>query len=152
MTTKLFRSKVLLSLSLLFVSGLIAAGPEMVVYKTKTCGCCSKWVEHLRAKGFTVTVKEVDSMVETHRKLGVPANLQSCHTGAVNGYSIEGHVPAADITRLLKEHPKARGLAVPGMPAGSPGMEVDRKDAYSVMMFQASGEATVYKSYPGDGK
>ena len=150
MTTKQFASKMLLSL--LVTTGLGAAGPEMVVYKTKTCGCCSKWVDHLRAKGFTVTVKEVDSMVETHRKLGVPANLQSCHTGVVNGYSIEGHVPAAEITRLLKEHPKAKGLSVPGMPAGSPGMEGGRQDAFSVMLFKETGEATIYKSYPGDAQ
>lgn len=150
MTTKQFGPKMLLLF--VFATGLGAASPDMVVYKTKTCGCCSKWVEYLRAKGFTVTVKEVDSMVETHRKLGVAANLQSCHTGVVNGYSIEGHVPAEEITRLLKEHPKAKGLSVPGMPAGSPGMEAGRQDAYSVMLFQASGEATIYKSYPGDGK
>lgn len=150
MTTKQFGTKMLILL--LLATGLGAASPDMVVYKTKTCGCCSKWVDYLRAKGFTVTVKEVDSMVETHRKLGVAANLQSCHTGVVNGYSIEGHVPAEEIARLLKEHPRAKGLSVPGMPAGSPGMEAGRRDAYSVMLFQVSGEATIYKSYPGDGK
>src|SRR5688572_22528129 len=108
-----------------------AAPPSMVVYKTPTCGCCSKWVDHVKAAGFNVTVHDVQSTAEYRRKYGVPDQLQSCHTGVVNGYAIEGHVPVADIQTLLKKRPKAKGLAVPGMPIGSPGMEQGpRRQAY----------------------
>ena len=127
-----------------------AAGPLISVVKTPTCGCCSKWVDHLRANGFTATVKDVQSTVEFRRKAGVPDQLQSCHTAIVEGYAIEGHVPAADIHRLLKLKPKAKGLAVPGMPLGSPGMEANRRDAYSVLLFQTDGRVGVFTKYPGD--
>jgi hypothetical protein len=127
-----------------------AAAPEIVVYKTATCGCCGKWVEHLKANGFTPVVKEVTSMTESRREHDVPAELASCHTAVVAGYTVEGHVPASAIKRLLKEKPKAKGLAVPGMPMGSPGMEGPRRDAYSVMLFQSDGRASVFESYPGD--
>lgn len=135
-------------LALLLSAGLQAAEPEMTVFKTKTCGCCGKWVEHIRASGFKVTVKEVASTADYQKQYGVPERLQSCHTAIVGGYTIEGHVPAADIQRLLKERPKAKGLAVPGMPAGSPGMEGARSDAYSVVKFDAAGAASVYRKYP----
>ena len=91
-----------------------AAEPEMQVYKTSTCGCCGKWVEHLRANGFKVTVTEVSSVAEYRAKFGVPNNLASCHTGVVNGYVVEGHVPVREIKKMLEEKPKAVGLAVPG--------------------------------------
>src|SRR5262245_37331396 len=100
-----------------------AAAPVITVYKDPNCGCCSIWVEHLRKNGFEVTVQEPGNMVEIKRKLGVPTYLQSCHTAVIDGYTIEGHVPAAEIHRLLKERPNAKGLTVPGMPLGSPGME-----------------------------
>jgi hypothetical protein len=125
-----------------------AAGAKMQVYKTPTCGCCGKWVEHVRAAGFDVSVTEVPDTTEYRRKAGVPDDLQSCHTAVVNGYAVEGHVPAADIQRLVASRSKAKGLAVPGMPMGSPGMEGSRSDAYSVMLFSADGKASVYKSYP----
>jgi hypothetical protein len=124
------------------------AGAKMQVYKTPTCGCCGKWVEHVRAAGFDVSVTEVPDTTEYRRKAGVPDDLQSCHTAVVNGYAVEGHVPAADIQRLVASRSKAKGLAVPGMPMGSPGMEGSRSDAYSVMLFSADGKASVYKSYP----
>lgn len=126
-----------------------AAAPQVHVFKTPTCGCCSKWVEHLRANGFDVTVQDVMSTAEYRRKYGVPEKLQSCHTAVVSGYAIEGHVPALEIQRLLKDRPKAKGLAVPGMPAGSPGMEGHRSDAYSVLIFDGEGRASVYQKYPG---
>jgi hypothetical protein len=128
---------------------LSAAGIKMQVYKTATCGCCAKWVEHLKANGFDVTVENVPSTAPYRAKYGVPEAMGSCHTGVVNGYSIEGHVPAREILRLVKSGAKAKGLAVPGMPTGSPGMEVgDRVDAYSVMLFDANGKTSVYQNYP----
>lgn len=127
-----------------------AAAPQVNVFKTSTCGCCSKWVEHLRTNGFAPAVKDVPSTAEYRRRYGVPDQLQSCHTATVGGYTIEGHVPAADIRRLLKNRPKAKGLAVPGMPLGSPGMEAPRRDAYSVLLFHSDGRASVYQKYPGD--
>ena len=126
-----------------------AAAPQVYVFKTPTCGCCSKWVEHLRANGFDVNVQDVTSTAEYRRKYGVPEKLQSCHTAVVSGYAIEGHVPAQEIQRLLKNRPKAKGLAVPGMPAGSPGMEGPRSDAYAVLIFDGEGRASVYQKYPG---
>jgi len=127
-----------------------AAGPQVDVFKSRTCSCCSKWVEHLRANGFTVNVKEVDSTAGYQRQYGVPQKLQSCHTAVVEGYVIEGHVPAADIQRLLKTRPAAKGLAVPGMPMGSPGMEGPRRQAYSVLLFNADGGVTVFQQYAGN--
>ena len=127
-----------------------AAGPSVQVYKTPTCGCCGNWVKHLRDKGFQVAVQEVEDTAVYRRRFGVPEALASCHTAVVGGYALEGHVPAAEIQRLLKEKPKAKGLSVPGMPAGSPGMEMDgAQQAYSVMLFDAQGAATVYQRYPG---
>src|SRR5438045_4119935 len=119
------------------------------VYKTPTCGCCGKWVEHLKSNGFTPNVIEVPSTTEYRKKFGIPDKLQSCHTAVVKGYAIEGHVPAADIQRLLKTPGKLKGLAVPGMPAGSPGMEQGPgRDAYSVLGIDAAGNVSEFKKYP----
>ena len=139
----------IVSAGLLVLPLLSQTAPQVTVYKTRTCGCCSLWVDHLKGNGFNVTVQEVDSTAEYERRYGVPRQLQSCHTAVVNGYAIEGHVPAREIHRLLKEKPNAKGLAVPGMPMGSPGMEGSRKDSYSVMLFDAQGRSSVYQSYPG---
>ncbi len=121
---------------------------SITVYKTATCGCCSKWVDHLRANGFTVDAKDVTeaALVSMKRDVGVPAELESCHTAIVDGYVVEGHVPADVIQEFLEEHPKAVGLAVPGMPLGSPGMESDVKQPYDVLLFDASGTSKVYRS------
>jgi hypothetical protein len=121
---------------------------SITVYKTTTCGCCLKWVDHLRANGFTVDAKDVteSALVSMKRDLGVPSALESCHTAIVDGYVVEGHVPADVIQEFLEEHPKAVGLAVPGMPLGSPGMESDVKQPYNVLMFDASGASKVYRS------
>ena len=124
--------------------GLRAADNAMTVFKTSTCGCCIKWVEHLRANGFQVTVQDVPSTDEYSRKHGVPEALRSCHVGVVEGYAIEGHVPAADIKRLLKERPAVRGLAVSGMPSGSPGMEQGHVEAYDVLSYDKAGKSAVY--------
>jgi len=127
-----------------------AASSRVSVFKDPNCGCCGKWVEHLRKNGFQVSVQEVRDLAAYRRQLGVPADLASRHTATVEGYSIEGHVPAREIQRLLKERPKAKGLAVPGMPLGSPGMESTRTQAYSVVLFDGNGRTTVYKSYPAE--
>lgn len=125
-----------------------SSGPLVTVFKTPTCGCCGKWVEHLKANGFAVKVQEVTDTAGYEKQYHVPRTMLSCHTAVVNGYTIEGHVPAAEIKRLLYERPKAVGLAVPGMPAGSPGMEAARSEAYSVYVFDESGHASVYARYP----
>src|SRR5437868_7801638 len=137
-------------LILLVTMRLCAAAPEVQVFKTATCGCCRKWVEHVKSNGFAVNVTDVASTAEYRKKYGVPDALQSCHTAIVNGHSIEGHVPAADIQRLLKSGAKAKGLAVPGMPMGSPGMEGPRRDPFNVMLFDGQGKASVYQKYSGD--
>ena len=134
--------------ALLLSQSLLAVGPEVSVYKTRTCGCCSKWVDHMKANGFDVKVTDVPSTAEYRQKYGVPEKFLSCHTAVVKGYAIEGHVPAADVQRLLKTGAKGKGLAVPGMPIGSPGMEQGpRRAAYSVLLFQADGTATEFQKY-----
>ncbi len=109
--------------------------PPMVVFRDPTCGCCHKWVEHLVSNGFAVTVNDAPVMKAVKARLGVPPELASCHTGEIGGYVIEGHVPAVAIKRLLAEKPAARGLAVPGMPIGSPGMEGGEPEVYEVTLF-----------------
>ncbi len=126
-----------------------AAGPVIDVYKSESCGCCTGWVKHLQANGFTVKAKNVDDPSDYRAKFGIPQELGSCHTGMVQGYALEGHVPAAEIKRLLAEKPKAIGLAVPSMPIGSPGMEGPRSDPYDVFLVQADGRRSVYKHYTG---
>lgn len=116
----------------------------ITVYKSPTCGCCEKWISHLEANGFRVTAYDTNDMDSIKQQQGVPAQLGSCHTALVEGYVIEGHVPADDIRRLLKEKPVAAGLAVPGMPMGSPGMEGPRKDPYNVLLFNRSGDVAIY--------
>jgi hypothetical protein len=125
----------------------MAAAPVVNVYKSATCGCCEEWVKHLRANGFTVTAHNVANPSDTREKMGMPEHLGSCHTAIVDGYAIEGHVPAADIKRLLAAKPKAKGLAVPAMPLGSPGMDGPRKDAYDVYLVLPDGSAKVYQHY-----
>lgn len=120
---------------------------EITVYKSPTCVCCSKWVEHLEDSGFTVKAHNRNDMQLIKQQLRISRPLQSCHTAIINGYVIEGHVPAADIKRLLAEKPQIHGLTVPGMPMGSPGMEGPRKDAYNVLAIDRQGKTTVYNQY-----
>jgi hypothetical protein len=122
------------------------SGPEVVVYKTPTCGCCTAWEDHLREHGFTVTSVVQNDLTMAKQVHGVPPALQSCHTGVVEGYAIEGHVPADVIRRLLRERPEVRGIAVPGMPTGSPGMEhpSGRKDPYEIYTFDENGPSAVF--------
>jgi hypothetical protein len=124
-----------------------AKEPTITVYKDPNCGCCKSWIEHLIKHGYRVDAKDTSEMTEIKRTLGVPDALTSCHTGVVNGYVIEGHVPAADIARLLRKKPKVVGLAVPGMPMGSPGMEGPRTDRYKVLSFDKAGKTKTFASY-----
>ena len=121
--------------------------PVITVYKDPNCGCCKNWVEHLIKHGYTVSTKDTRGMNEIKRTLGVPPKVEACHTGLVNGYLIEGHVPAADIDRLLKQKPRVAGLAVPGMPMGSPGMEGPRTQHYEVLSFERNGKTRVFASH-----
>jgi hypothetical protein len=123
-----------------------AGGSRVIkIYKSATCGCCAKWVDHVKAAGFEPEVHDVPSVPAVNASHGVPPPLQSCHMALVGGYVIEGHVPADLIERLLKERPNVAGLAVPGMPAGSPGMEVGGSAApYQVVAFTRDGQTTVY--------
>jgi hypothetical protein len=117
----------------------------MQVYKTPTCGCCAKWVDHMKLAGFAPEVHDMPDVSPVKAKVGLPPTLQSCHTALVDGYVIEGHVPADLVQRLLKEKPKVAGIAVPGMPVGSPGMEMGgRKDPYEVIAFTKEGTTSVY--------
>jgi hypothetical protein len=116
----------------------------MTVYKSPTCGCCGKWVEHMRANGFEVTVTDMPDVAPIKDKEGVPTALRSCHTALVGSYAIEGHVPADVVKKLLKEKPAAAGIAVPGMPMGSPGMEGATKDTYNIVLFDKAGKTSVY--------
>jgi hypothetical protein len=124
--------------------------PRLEVWKDPDCGCCQDWVKHLQAEGFQVKVHDSGNTA-ARKRLGVPDRLGSCHTGLVGGYAIEGHVPAREIHRLLKERPQAIGLAVPGMPVGSPGMDGHeyggRKDPYDVVLIGRSDTTRVYQSY-----
>lgn len=125
--------------------------PVVEVYKTPTCGCCSKWVDHLKANGFTVVTTDLDDLDAVKKKHGVPTDLASCHTAVASGYAIEGHVPAADIARMLKQRPQILGIAVPSMPAGSPGMEVPSGlvQPYRVIAFDKNGKTSVYAMHGG---
>jgi hypothetical protein len=126
-----------------------APAPHVQVYKDPSCSCCAKWVEHLKQHGFTVSIETVPDTSVYRKKFGIPDNMASCHTGLIEGYALEGHVPAPEIQRVLKERPKAKGLAVPGMPLGSPGMEVGTtQQPYSVMLVDAQGKGSVYQRYP----
>ncbi len=144
----------ILTASLAVAAGLMAAtasqparAAEIAVYKSPWCGCCEQWIGHMRSQGHTVAVQDMEGLDAVKKMARVPEDLQSCHTAFVAGYVLEGHVPAADLARLLAERPKARGLAVPGMPGGSPGMEGAAAEPYDVMLFQTDGSARVFSRY-----
>jgi hypothetical protein len=148
------RSPLLMALvsTLLFSAApVVAEEPlaEITVWHSPTCGCCTDWINHLEQAGFPVRSHAQHDVAMIKHRLGLPNNLASCHTGMVDGYVIEGHVPAADIKRLLKERPFVRGLSVPGMPIGSPGMEMgDRVDPYEVLSFDEDGKTEVFSRHP----
>lgn len=146
------RRSVLAGAALLLIAHLPAAAKPLFaeVWKDPNCGCCKDWVIYLEANGFTVRVNDSGNTAARAR-LGIPTKLGSCHTGLVEGYAIEGHVPAREIIRLLREKPAVLGLAVPGMPVGSPGMDGavygDRRDPYDVLLVSRDGSTRVYQSY-----
>jgi hypothetical protein len=121
--------------------------PTLEVWKSRTCGCCKAWVRHVEEAGFKVTVNEVDDVAPKKQQLKVPPELSSCHTAVVDGYVVEGHVPAADIVRLLKERAKVKGIYVPGMPVGSPGMEGPDGKAYEVLALDDAGKVSVFATH-----
>ena len=135
-----------LALSMSWLPARAADATDIAVYKDPQCGCCAKWADHLRRNGFQVTTRDVAAMNKVKATHGVPAPLASCHTAIVDGYVVEGHVPAAAIQRLLRECPRIKGIAVPGMPAGSPGMEGPRASRYDILSFDAEGKTGIYES------
>jgi hypothetical protein len=132
-------------------AGYAADEPVAVtVYRSPTCGCCGKWIEHLKQNNFNVKDIVSDEMDAIKARYGVPKEMASCHTAIVDGYVVEGHVPASDIMKLLKTKPKVTGLAVPGMVTGSPGMEMGgRVDPYDVMSFDKENRFQIFNRYPG---
>ena len=131
-------------------AALPADAPVITVYKSPTCGCCSTWATYMGRQGFRVETVDTDDLAAVRDSLGIPGDLSACHTATVGGYTVEGHVPAEHVRRLLAEAPDARGIAVPGMPLGSPGMEQgDVRQPYDVLLIDAAGEAAVYAHVPG---
>ncbi len=130
------------------VADQMAVNSELVVFRSPTCGCCHQWIEHMEAAGFTVKDNVTEDMTAIKEQYGVPANLASCHTTIVDGYVVEGHIPAEDVRRLLAEKPDVAGIAVPGMPIGSPGMESgDYVEPYTVFSFTESGEMAAFAEH-----
>ena len=145
-----------LALALSFLVVTVAPGcggssnaATLKVYKSPTCGCCSKWIGHLEANGFAVEAVDLSDVKPVKRENGVPAELSSCHTALVDGYVVEGHVPVADIRRLLEERPAIDGIAVPGMPSGSPGMEGPHPVSYNVVSFSDGAPVGVFATHQG---
>jgi len=123
--------------------------PALTVYKDPNCGCCARWVDHMKANGFIATVTDTTDMTAIKTKYKVGESLRSCHTTIVGNYVIEGHVPAEDVTRLLKEKPKGiLGLTIPGMPQSAPGMDMKPHQAYEVLSFDSAGKTTVFARHP----
>ncbi len=141
-------AKVAFFLSLL--ASVVWAAPSVQtvhVYKSPTCECCGKWIDHMNVNGFKVITHEINNVVDQKMRLGVPMALASCHTAEIGGYFIEGHVPAGDIKKLLAEKPDARGLDVPGMPASAPGMSDTSKAPYAVLLVKKDGTTATYARY-----
>jgi hypothetical protein len=128
------------------LNGAGVTDPTVTVYKSSTCGCCAKWIDHFTANRFKMVIHDRDNMDEVKDWLGVPRGVRSCHTAQVDGYLIEGHVPASDVRTLLAKRPKIAGLAVPGMPSGTPGMAMpgDRAESYAVVAFQKDGTTKLF--------
>lgn len=139
----------ILTLSMAMFTG-SALATNVLTYKSPYCGCCKEWVKHMEDSGFDVSVEEHKNMNPIKQKLGITPEIASCHTAVINDFVFEGHVPAEDIQAFLDNPPKnAKGLAVPGMPLGSPGMEYgDKKDAYEVLAYNEKGQVFSYRSYP----
>lgn len=121
--------------------------PTVEVFKSPSCGCCGKWVEHMKANGFRVVTHETNDVAPHKQRLGVPVGMGSCHTAEVGGYLIEGHVPAADVKRLLAEKPNAKGLVSPGMPQSAPGMDIPGKQPYEILLVRPDGSTSTYAKH-----
>ena len=137
----------LLATTLLALAGSVQAAQMIDVYKSPSCGCCGKWIEHLKKAGFKVETHEITDIPGNRKKLGMPDKFGSCHSAKVGNYVLEGHVPAADIQRLLKEKPKALGIAVPSMPPGSPGMDIPNSPPYETLLVQTDGSSRVFAKH-----
>lgn len=140
-------TSLVVALSLFAGFSLAQAAERVDVFKSRYCGCCEKWVEHMRKAGFDVVTKDVNDVPAARKLAGMPERFGSCHTAKVDGYVVEGHVPATDVERLLKEKPKAVGLAAPGMPQGSPGMETNHPHPYDTLLVQADGSYKVFAKH-----
>ncbi|MBS3953709.1 MAG: DUF411 domain-containing protein [Methylomicrobium sp.] len=141
----------IMPLSIIFQSAIAENTKEILVYRSPTCSCCGKWLEHMKQNNFEVKDIVTEDMDQIKAKLGVPKQLASCHTAVIDGYVVEGHVPAADIEKMLKDKPKIAGLSVPGMPMGTPGMEMGgRKDPYQVISFDKDNNQQIYNSYENE--
>lgn len=125
----------------------VYAGEKVEVFKNPSCGCCTQWAEHLRKSSFEVVIQDVRDIASIRRSFGMPEHLGACHTAIVGGYVVEGHVPAEDIKRLLRERPKAIGLAVPSMPPGSPGMESAHPVSYAALLVQTNGDTKIFAKH-----
>lgn len=143
------RFSVLATLLMLGTTAVVPAhaAETIDVYKSPYCGCCGKWVAHMEKNGFKVNIHEVTDVPGARKKLGIPDKLGSCHTSKVGNYVVEGHVPAADIKRLLKEKPKALGLAIPSMPPGAPGMDIPNSPPYETLLVQTDGSTRVFAKH-----
>jgi len=146
-TTKSFSLTLLLTATMLTGVEAFADDPQITVFKTPSCGCCSKWVSHLRDNGMEVETVDLTDLKMVKSMAGIRPEHASCHTAKVGDYVIEGHVPAEDIKRLLAERPDAKGLAVPGMPTGSPGMDMPNATHYQVMLLGKDGSAEVFAEH-----
>lgn len=144
--------KAFLAISLLVINvGVRAENVDIVVYRSPTCTCCGKWLEHLKQNNFNVKDVVTDDVQAIKDKYGITREMASCHTAIVDGYVVEGHAPANDIKTLLKTKPKVVGIAVPGMPSGTPGMEMGgKKEPYNVMSFDRENHYQIFNSYKGD--
>lgn len=136
-----------LGLAVLTTSATAQTPPTLEVFKSPYCGCCGQWVEHMKKAGFKVKINEVTDISASRRQLGMPEKYGSCHTARIGNYLVEGHVPAADVKKLLREKPKAVGIAVPGMPLGSPGMESVKPMPYQTLLVQSNGDNTVFAQH-----
>jgi len=128
---------------------LVAAADTVTLYKNPWCGCCEGWARHMEAAGFVVRRENVEDLGPVKRTAGVPVELEACHTALVEGYVVEGHVPAVAVRRLLRERPSVVGIAAPGMPAGSPGMPAPRPETYVVYAFEADGSVSPFARFRG---
>ena len=151
MTTVLINRRAVLGAGVVCTAALPAMAQDrrMTAYKTPWCGCCDGWVAHMRAAGWTVEVIELEDLAPVRARHGVPDRLAGCHTAVADDYAIEGHVPASDVARLLRDRPAAVALSAPGMPAGSPGMEAAGREPYVTLLVDAQGHATVFGRHNG---